>query len=188
MRDPRAHNVQRSLAMNRVVLGIVDNPKQADLTVRRLVAAGFPAADVSVLFPDRHGDHDFAFEARTRAPEGALIGVAFGALLGVMTGLAVGLSGMIPSLAALAEAGPILVALSGAALGAALLGILGALVGLGSPAIEAKYYDGKVLFGTILIGIHTRTRDEQARARAVLVTTAASNVTASAEAALPANS
>ena len=86
--------------MKRVVMGIVDTPVFADVTVRRLVALGFSPREVSVLYADRHGIHDFGFEAKTKAPEGALLGIGFGAILGAMTGLAIGLALLLSMLGA----------------------------------------------------------------------------------------
>ena len=174
--------------MKRVVMGIVDSPQQAELTVQRLVALGFAAGAVSTLYPDKHGDHDFGFEARTKAPEGALIGIGFGAIMGAMIGVTLGLAGAIPALAVLVQLGPVLAALSGAALGALILGVVGAVFGLFTPAIEARYYAGKTRVGSVLVGVHTRSGAEKRRAREVFRSVAASNVQAMSEAALPVSS
>src|SRR6185436_1287209 len=136
--------------MKRVVMGIVDTPLQADRAVRRLDEQGISPRDVSVLYPDRHGDHDFAFEAHTKAPEGALMGIGFGAILGAMFCLALSLLGHFPAL-------PLFAALSGGALGALFLGLIGAISGAAVPEIEAKFYDGKSIIGSILVAVHTRT-------------------------------
>lgn len=174
--------------MKRVVMGIVDTPVFADVTVRRLVALGFEPRDVSVLYPDRHGDHDFGFEAKTKAPEGALIGIGFGAILGAMVGLAIGLAGLVPELAAMLRSGPVLLALSGAAIGALVLGLIGAVIGATVPEVEAKYYEGKTRIGTILVAVHAKSREEVRRARTVFRSVAASDVHAMAEAGLPSSS
>ncbi len=174
--------------MKRVVMGIVDTPVSADVTVRRLVALGFSPREVSVLYPDRHGDHDFGFEASTKAPEGALIGIGFGAIVGAMTGLAIGLAGLVPHLAAMYQSGPVLLALSGAAIGALVLGLVGAVIGATVPEIEAKYYEGKTRVGTILVAVHATSREEVRRARTVFRSVAASDVRSMAEAGLPSSS
>jgi hypothetical protein len=171
--------------MNRVVLGIVDTPTQAEVTLRRLGELGFSASRISVLYPDRHGDHDFAFEAHTKLPEGALLGVGLGGAIGAMVGIALGIAGVVPELAALAQTGPLLTALAGAAIGALLLGLVGAIVGATLPEIEAKHYEGKVRIGTILVGVHANGREQVRRAREALRSVAASDVHATSEAALP---
>ena len=57
----------------------------------------------------------------------------------------------IPGIGPFIAAGPIMAALSGAAVGAAVGGIAGGLIGLGIPEIEAKRYEGKVKAGNILV-------------------------------------
>jgi hypothetical protein len=174
--------------MKRVVMGIVDSPVFAEATLQRLVDFGFSPKDVSVLYPDRHGDHDFGFEAHTKAPEGALMGIGFGAILGAMFGLTAGLAGLVPALALLVVSGPLLLALSGAAVGALVLGLVGVLFGLSMPEIEAKLYEGKSRRGTILIAVHANRRSDVRRAREVFRSVAATDIHALGEAALPASS
>ena len=164
--------------MKRVVMGIVDTPLQADQAVRRLGQVGIAPRDVSVLYPDRHGDHDFGFEAHTKTPEGALIGIGFGALLGAMLGLALALLAVVPLW-------PVVAALSGAAIGALILGLLGAVLGAAVPEIEAKYYEGKSTIGSILVAVHTRSRRDRDLARAVLTSVIATDITTTTEAPLP---
>lgn len=171
--------------MKRVVMGIVDTPLQADQALRRLGEKGISPRDVSVLYPDRHGDHDFGFESHTKAPEGALLGIGFGFILGALLGLALALAGVFPSLFALPAGGPVLAALAGAAIGAVFLGLAGALAGSAVPEIEAKFYDGKSTIGTILVAVHTRTTRDLELARTVLHAVIATDITATTEAPLP---
>jgi hypothetical protein len=58
-------------------------------------------------------------------------------------------------------------ALSGAAAGAALGGITGALIGMGMPEYEAKRYEGKLQEGNLLISVHTNDSTERDRAKAI---------------------
>lgn len=172
--------------MQRVVMGIVDTPAQAETTIERLRASGFAADDVSVLFPDKRGTHDFAFEHRTKAPEGAIAGVGMGAVVGGLVGIAAGVGVLVlPGLGALVAAGPVLAALSAAATFSVLFGVVGAIAGARMPEIEAKHYEGKLSTGSILVGVHAGSRDAAARARQVLRSVAASDVTATTEAAIP---
>lgn len=174
--------------MEKVVLGIVDSPGQAEIVAQRLVALGFAPADVSMLFPDKRGSHDFAFEHHTHGPESALAGAAFGAIIGGVIGLALGLGAItVPGLVALVAAGPVVAALAVAAVGAVLFGVIGALVGLASPKIEAKHYAGKVRTGSILVAVHVTRRADVRRARDVLRSAAADNVTVAGEATVPAS-
>lgn len=172
--------------MDRVVLGIVETPVQVEAVVERLRAVGFSPADVSVLFPDKRGAHDFAFEHRTKAPEGALTGAGLGGMLGALVGLAFGIGALVaPGLGVLVAAGPILAALAGAACFAVVLGALGAALGARVPEIEARAYAGKVRSGSILVAAHAGSRVAARRAREVLRSVAASDVSATSAAPLP---
>lgn len=172
--------------MEKVILGVVDTPNQAELTVERLQAMGFAPAEISVLFPDRRGAHDFAFEHHAKAPEAGLFGAALGVALGAMIGIAAGLGAFaFPGLGILVAAGPVLSALAGAAVLGIAFAVVGVLVGLSIPEIEARHYTGKLRKGTILVGVHVADRAEMRRAREVLRSVAASGIVATGEAALP---
>ncbi len=172
--------------MEKVVLGIVETPLEAETTVQRLGAVGFEPSAVSVLYDDRHGSHDFGFEHHTKAPEGALAGAALGGVIGSGLGLAIGLGLLaFPGLGALVAAGPVLAALSGAAVVAVLLAVIGAVAGLGVPEIQAKHYAGKVRRGSILVAAHASTPEAVVRAREVLRSVAANDVVSTGEAAIP---
>jgi hypothetical protein len=172
--------------MQRVVMGIVDTHAQAEMTVYRLAAAGFPTAAISVLYPDRQGEHDFAFERTTKAPEGALTGAGLGAILGALLGIAAGVGVLVlPPLGALVASGPVLAALSGAAAGGVALGVLGAAIGSRIPEVQAKYYAGKVQRGSILVAVHADDRADVRRARDVMRSVMASDIASTTEAAIP---
>src|SRR5688572_6496983 len=139
---------------------------QALEIVDQLKLAGFSSDDISVLFPDKSGTRDFGHEQHTKAPEGAATGVSAGGLLGGTLGWLAGIGALaIPGVGPLIAAGPIMAALSGAAVGAAVGGITGALVGMGIPEFEAKRYEGKIREGNILISVHTDDSNERARAK-----------------------
>jgi hypothetical protein len=176
------------MTKQRAIMGVVDTPQQAELGVRRLEAMGFAPAAISVLFPDKRGEHDFAFERSTKAPEGALAGVGFGAAVGGLAGISAGVGLVtVPGLGALVAAGPYIGALSGASAFGLVFGLVGALVGATIPEIVAKHYAGKVRTGSILVAVHVRNRDEARRAREVMRSVAATDVTATTEAAVPAD-
>lgn len=172
--------------MNRAVMGIVDTPAQAELTVERLRASGFASEDISVLFPDRQGAHDFAFEHHTKAPEGALTGAGLGAAFGGILGIAAGVGVLvIPGLGALVAAGPFFATTAGMTAFALFGAVLGAIAGGRMPEIQAKHYDGKTRLGTILVAVHTSTKVASRRAREILRSVAASDITSAGESAVP---
>jgi hypothetical protein len=154
--------------MAKAVFCIVNTKDHAELIVKHLRVAGFEEDAISAILPDHKGDLDFALKHGTKAPEGATAGVSSGGLIGAGLGLVAGLGALtIPGIGPLVAAGPLLSALSGAAVGAALGGIAGALVGLGIPEFEAKLYEGKVKAGGILLAVHCRDVDQGNRVKEI---------------------
>jgi Protein of unknown function (DUF3341) len=172
--------------MAKAVFGIAKNESQAIAIADQLKAAGFSSNDVSVLFPDKEGTKDFAHEQHTKAPEGATTGATGGAVLGGALGWMVGIGALaIPGLGPFIAAGPIMAALAGAAGGAAVGGLTGALVGMGIPEYEAKRYEGKVKDGNILMSVHTEDSNERDRAKKILETGGAEDISYTGEASVP---
>ena len=146
--------------MTKAVFCIAKNIEQAEIIITNLKMAGFSNNDISVLFPDKSTTKDFAHEKHTKAPEGAAIGGTVGLGTGAVVGLLAGIGALaIPGVGPLIAAGPIMAALSGAAVGAATGGLTGSLIGLGIPEYEAKRYEGKIIGGNTLISVHTKNSD-----------------------------
>jgi hypothetical protein len=174
------------MSKNRVVIGIVDGQIQAENIVQRLGEQGFANADISAIFPDKHGTRDFAHEHNTKAPEGAVVGVTSGGVVGGTLGLLAGIGALaIPGFGPFIAAGPLMAALSGAAAGAAVGGVAGALVGMGIPEIEAKKYEGKLRGGNILIAAHVDNSEEETRAKEVFRREGAHDISSTSESAIP---
>jgi uncharacterized membrane protein len=91
----------------------------------------------------------------------------------------------IPGVGPFIAAGPIIAALSGAAVGAALGGIAGGLVGLGIPEMEAKRYEGKVKAGNLLLSVHTENSEEIKRAKDIFTNAGAQDICVTGEASAP---
>ena len=141
---------------------------QAAEILEALRVAGISEEDVSALWPDRAGVQYFAHERHTKAPEGAAAGASTGGLLAGALGWLAGIGALaIPGAGPFLAAGPIMAALSAAALGAAVGGVTGALIGMGIPEYEARRYEGKIKEGNILISVHQAHEHELARAREV---------------------
>jgi len=171
---------------NRVVIGIVDGEIQAENIVQRLGQDGFPNSDISVIFPDKHGTKDFAHEHNTKAPEGAVAGVASGGVVGGALGLLAGIGALaIPGFGPFIAAGPLMAALSGAAAGATVGGIAGALIGMGIPEIEAKKYEGKLRGGNILIAAHVGDSAAESRVKEIFRREGAHDISSTSESAVP---
>jgi hypothetical protein len=182
------------------VFGIVDNESQAQTAVAQLEAAGFLTSDISVLSrgagntvvdgsdlagpgePVTGGQRTVAHENSTKAPEGATTGGVTGGALGAVAGWLVGIGALaIPGVGPFIAAGPILAALSGAAIGAAAGGIVGGLVGYGIPEYEAKLYAGYLDKGHILIGVHTATSEQSSAAKKALEASGAHDLKVTSE-------
>jgi len=169
---------------NTAVYGLYNDRTQVDSGVHALLTAGFRNEDISVLFPDNEGTKDFGLEKSTKAPEAATAGVGAGGTLGGALGLLVGLGALaIPGLGPLIAAGPIVSALAGMGAGGAVGGFVGALVGMGIPEYEAKRYDGRVRKGGILLSVHCDNSDWISRAKDILKTSGAEDISSAEEAA-----
>jgi hypothetical protein len=169
--------------MAKAVFCIATSESQAESIVNELKTAGFADSDISVLFPDKTGTKDFAHEQHTKAPEGAVTG---GTTLGIVGGALGWLAGIgtlaIPGIGPFIAAGPIMAALGGAAVGATVGGIAGALIGMGIPEFEAKRYEGKIRAGNILLSVHTENHMESKRAREIFEQAGAEDISSSSEA------
>lgn len=172
--------------MGNSVICIVTSEAQATRIVSRLRLAGFLSNDISVLFPDTSGTRDFAHEQHTKAPEGATAGAGAGGVLGGTLGWLAGIGALaIPGLGPFIAAGPIVAALSGAAVGAAVGGLTGALVGMGIPEYEAKRYEGKIKAGNILISVHSDDGDQTKLAKEIFDQEGAQDISVASESKAP---
>jgi hypothetical protein len=172
--------------MAKAVFCIATSEFQAETIVTELKAAGFADSDISVLFPDKTGTNDFGYEQHTKAPEGAVTGASTLGMVGGAVGWLAGLGVLsIPGLGPMIAAGPLLAALSGIAVGAAVGGIGGALVGMGIPEFVAKRYVGKIQAGNILISVHAEDCQQYKQARQVFAEAGAQDISSTREAEVP---
>jgi len=105
--------------MAKAIFCLCDDERRAEQIVDQLRTRGFSNNDISVLFPDNSGTRDFAHEQNTKAPEGAAAGAGTGGVLGWLVGIG---SLAIPGAGRFMAAGPIMAALAGAGVGAAVGG------------------------------------------------------------------
>jgi ActD protein len=141
---------------------------QAAEILQNLKATGFSNDDVSAMWPDHGGAQFFGHEKRTKAPEGVAAGASTGGILAGALGWLVGIGALaIPGAGPFIAAGPLMAALSAAALGAALGGVTGALIGMGIPEYEARRFEGKIKEGNILISVHAHSPGQIDRAREI---------------------
>src|SRR6266446_450615 len=168
---------------NTAVYGIYRNVSQVEGAVDTLREQGFRNTDISVLLPENAGTKDFAHKKNTKAPEGATTGAGTGALVGGTLGWLAGIGALaIPGIGPFIAAGPIVAALAGAGVGGTVGGLTGALVGMGIPEYEAKRYEGRVKNGGILLSVHSDNSEWTSRAKKILESTGAQDVSSTGEA------
>jgi hypothetical protein len=162
--------------MSKLITGIFTSRVRAEQAVDELMRAGFATEDVSLLMSESTQGREFAIKRSTKAPEAAATGAALGGVLGaVAAGLAAVGSITVPGLA-LVAAGPVVAALTGLGVGAAAGGLTGALIGLGVPEHEAKFYAKEIEKGGILVGVYSHN-DKVELARDILNAAGADKVT-----------
>lgn len=167
---------------NRSVFGIYLTETNVESAVNALKDAGFANSDISVLLPESVRTGELATDHSTKAPQGAAVGAGSGAAVGGALGWLVGVGALaIPGIGPVIAAGPLLAALARVGIGGALGGFAGSLVGLGIPEYEAKKYEGQMVKGGILVGVHCETSEQANRAREVLLNTDAQDVAVSRE-------
>lgn len=168
---------------NTAVFAIFRDRAHAESGVEALLNNGFRDEDVSVLLADNVGTKDFAHEKHTKAPEGATTGAGAGAVIGGTLGLLAGIGAIaIPGLGPFIAAGPIMGALAGIGSGGVAGGLVGAVIGMGIPEFEAKRYEGLIKEGRTLLSVHCDSSDWVSRAKDVLKSVGAQDISATGEA------
>jgi hypothetical protein len=167
---------------NTAAFGIYTSRAGVESAVSALETAGFRNTDISVLLPENLGTKDFGTVKATKAPEGATTGAVSGGIVGGALGWLAGIGALaIPGLGPFIAAGPIMAALAGAGAGGAIGTLTGALVGMGIPEYEAKRYEGRVKKGGILVSVHCDSSDWTKRAKDILESTGAEDVSSTGE-------
>ncbi|MEK6303801.1 MAG: hypothetical protein AABO41_24100 [Acidobacteriota bacterium] len=161
--------------MAKLVTGLFKTRGVAENAVESLIHNGYPREDISLLMSDATRGREFALQMATKAPEGAATGATIGGAVGaIAAGLVVLGIVVVPGLA-LVAAGPIVATLAGLGAGAAAGGVAGALIGLGLPEHEAKFYNEAIEKGGILLGVYAHD-DRAGQARKILEASGAEKV------------
>jgi hypothetical protein len=172
------------MVRNTSVMGIYPDRTTVSDAVNVLQKAGYRLTDISVLASDNAGSKDFAHEKHTKAPQGAALAAAAGAVIGAALAWLVSIQTVtIAGSNPLAAAGPVLAALAGAGAGGAVGWIAGWLAGWRLTEYVAKRYDGRIRNGGILLSVHCDTPEWCARAKKTLKDTGARSISAAAESA-----
>lgn len=146
----------------RQISGIVQDRETFAGLVDALHQRGYGENDISVLMAEEARQRMFTAKENTKAPEGASIGGVTGGIAGAIIGGLTLVGSVFTSGAAMLVAGPIVGALTGGAIGVASGGLIGALIGLGMPEHEARFFEKALEKGDqILVVAHVR--EEEAR-------------------------
>jgi len=149
-----------AVSKNSTVIGVFHDEGRAQEAVRALRQANFREDQINVVA--RRNDREAGeTEQGNHAGGGAVTGVVAGAGVAALWSLGVTF-GMLPVIGPILAAGPIAAALISAAGGAVAGGILGALIGMGIPEEEAKYYEGEVHSGRVLVTVSADGRYDEA--------------------------
>lgn len=154
------------------VIGVFETRGQGHRAVEELRRAGFADSHITmVMHRDDHTadvtDMDAAKAAQVTGEHKAGEGAAIGAAVGVVSGGALALAlGFIPGIGPVLSMGTLAATVFGvgAAIGAAGGGIIGALIGADIPEEEARFYEGELKAGRVLVGVSAEERAEEARA------------------------
>lgn len=138
------------------VSAIYKSNTQAMNAVRGLENMGFSDKDISFLVSQNswEADKEVALKNSTKAAEGTAIGAGIGGVAGAIVGglTAVGAVAATGGVGLLAV-GPLVAALTGAGAAGATGGIIGGLIGMGLPEVEANYVDRELANGSAMIGV-----------------------------------
>jgi len=125
-----------------------------------LVKAGFKQEDIGVISHETQGKKTKK-KGGTKWEEGAVAGAATGAGVGALWALGMATIGL-PALGPVIAGGLLASVLASAAGGAAVAGIVGALIGLGIPEEDAQYYEGEFKEGRTLVTVRANGRYAEA--------------------------
>lgn len=152
------HTPEHQTTKRSTYVGVFDDRDKADRSARQLRDAGFTDDEIGYAWRDEDGKT--RKEGETKAGEMAAGGAVGGAALGGLIGAAA--AGLIPGVGPIVAGGILASTLTGAAVGTAAGGVTGALVGMGIPDEEAKYYDSEFREGRTLMTVRNQDRYDEA--------------------------
>lgn len=143
----------------RTQVGVFATRGAAEQAITELREAGYKESQIGLVAKDTGGTTGAEAPKTTKAEEGALAGLVGGASVGGLVGLGVA-AGVIPVVGPVLAVGTLGTVLLNAVGGAAVAGIAGALVGLGIPEEDARYYEGEVRAGKYLVTVECGYGDD----------------------------
>jgi uncharacterized protein (TIGR02271 family) len=144
-------------------VGVFADQRHAQKAAQELKDAGFREDQIGVVAQakDNSATGTGTEEHGSHVVSGAVTGVAAGAGIGALWCLGIVTLG-IPAIGPVIAGGVFAAILASAAGGAAIAGIVGALIGLGIPEEEAHYYEGEFKSGRTLVTVKADNRYDEA--------------------------
>jgi hypothetical protein len=168
--------------MAKGVFCLATSELQAEGIINDLRLSGYAAGDISVLWPDTSAHIGMEPTISNKSAEGAAVGATTGGIIGGILGWLASVGTLpIPGIGPFLAAGPVVAALSGAALVGTVGGVSGALVGLGVPELQVQRYEQGLRDGRILIAVHTEDGEQAKRVENIFRTAGASSVCSTIE-------
>lgn len=152
---------------DRHVVAIFDDRAKARRALDMLGANGFRQDQLSLLLSEDARNHHFEVdEDKSKTAEGAGYGAVLGGLLAGLGAVAAGVAAIaVPG--SLLVTGPLGVALTSGAAGAAAGGLAGALIGMGLPDDEVQLVEGDLKDGSFLVAAHSIDSDAASTAKKI---------------------
>lgn len=152
-----------ALMNHATAVGVFHDQAEARQAVAELVQAGFGEDQVGVVAREEKAVVGATAPGeKSKWEEGAATGVVAGAGVGVLWALGIA-AHVLPGIGPVVGGGIIGSLIASAAGTAAAAGILGALIGLGIPEEEARYYEQEFKSGRTLVTVRAPGRYEEAR-------------------------
>lgn len=146
----------------RAVICVFPNHAEAEQAVTQLKGAGYSRDTISVLLARREST---LADPRPKVRVEGVIGLL-----------------AIPKLGAFVAAGPLMARWTNVGSGDAEDGIVGPLIEVGVPELEARHYGGRVEAGNILVSVHVEGRPEMRDAERLLHGVGGQHICCAAEA------
>jgi hypothetical protein len=144
------------------VVGVFTNQREAQEAIREIKRRGIREDQIGVISraDNRGTNSDPSAGDGTLAAEGAALGAAAGAGVGALWALGIA-AGALPAVGPVIAGGTLAAVAASAAGGAVTAGLIGALVGLGIPESEARFYESEVKSGRTLITVRSPARPNE---------------------------
>jgi hypothetical protein len=146
------------------VVGLFENRTQAESAIRELQSRGVDKSEIGIAMRDADEMREVANTTGVEPGAATAGGAVAGGVIGGGLGLLLSAIGAVtvPVIGPIVAAGPLIAGLTGAGLGAATGGLIGALTEAGVPEEEARVYQTGVERGGVLLTVNAPAGQESA--------------------------